>query len=94
MSLQQRISQLTRRARGAARRLASLDTQTKNRSLLRTAEALQDEGVLGELMAANEKDLSAGRDKGLSGALLDRLALDKKRSVHRGMRLTDFSLLM
>jgi glutamate-5-semialdehyde dehydrogenase len=44
--------------------------------LLRMAEALQEQKEY--IQAENEKDLAKGREKGLSGAMLDRLALSDK----------------
>jgi glutamate-5-semialdehyde dehydrogenase len=44
--------------------------------LLDTAEALLQEKAI--IQKENEKDLAAGREKGLSAAMLDRLTLDEK----------------
>lgn len=65
------------RATEAARHLAQLDTKTKNQVLLAMADGLLDrsEGIL----EANRRDLENGKAKGLSPALLDRLALDDSR---------------
>jgi glutamate-5-semialdehyde dehydrogenase len=71
------IRQKGERARQAARRLATLDTRTKNRALKAIAEVLvarQD-----AILAANRRDLEAGRRVELSEALLDRLMLNPKR---------------
>ena len=64
-------------ARAASRRLAKLSSEVKDRALLNMADALnvRQEDVL----EANEKDCRAGRDAGLSDALLDRLLLDPQR---------------
>ncbi|CAN5344510.1 glutamate-5-semialdehyde dehydrogenase [soil metagenome] len=65
------------RARAAAVPLAAATTTTKNAALEAMAEALladQD-----SVLAANADDLAAGRNEGLSPALLDRLALDPAR---------------
>ncbi len=73
------IRSISQKARAAARVLASIDTGRKNRVLARIA----DELVAGAaaIMAANEKDLDEGRERGLSEAMLDRLKLDEKRIV-------------
>src|ERR687892_148495 len=64
-------------AKAAARELALLDTGTKDRALLAVADAL--EARVGEILEANARDLEAGRESGLSDALMDRLALDERR---------------
>ena len=80
------LTQLALRARTAARQLALADTETKNRALRAAADAL--EASAAEIIAENEKDLAAGRENGLSTALLDRLALsgERIRGMADGMR--------
>jgi glutamate-5-semialdehyde dehydrogenase len=68
---------LARAARAASRPLAALSTAVKDEMLRRMAAAL--EAATPELLADNERDLQAGRDKGLSEAMLDRLRLDDQR---------------
>jgi glutamate-5-semialdehyde dehydrogenase len=68
---------LGRDAVAAAGVLALADTATKNRALAGMASALRARRA--ELLAANARDMEAARAKGLSGAMLDRLALDDKR---------------
>ncbi|MGA0845073.1 MAG: glutamate-5-semialdehyde dehydrogenase [Luteolibacter sp.] len=76
-SIQETIHQLGRQARAAAHELAKLNAEQKNRILREMAAALR--AALPEILAANQKDLEAGREKGLSSAMLDRLMLDQKR---------------
>ncbi|HEX4691102.1 MAG TPA: glutamate-5-semialdehyde dehydrogenase [Solirubrobacteraceae bacterium] len=64
-------------ARGAARVLAQADTALKDRALHALADAL--EARTPEILEANARDLEAGRESGLSDALMDRLALDGAR---------------
>ncbi len=64
-------------AKQAARRLAVASTEEKNRALEAIAQALLDRQ--GEVLAANAADLEAGRQGGLTQALLDRLALSEQR---------------
>src|SRR4051794_29335599 len=64
-------------ARDASRALAALDTTTKNDALSAIAEALIIR--MPEIIEANARDLEAGREAGLSEALMDRLALDEQR---------------
>src|SRR5215207_2453524 len=75
----QSVSELCRAAKAAARELATLDSGTKDRALLAVADAL--EARTAEILEANARDLEAGRESGLSGALMDRLALDERRVV-------------
>jgi glutamate-5-semialdehyde dehydrogenase len=64
-------------ARKAARRLATLDTNTKNAALEAIAEAILEREP--EIVAANGKDLGAGGRAGLSEAMLERLLLNRQR---------------
>lgn len=77
MELEAYVRQLGERARLAARAVARAGTAAKNAALLATADALA--ASQGALLAANEKDLSAGRAAGLDDALLDRLTLNPAR---------------
>ena len=65
------------RARQAARRLAVLDTATKNNTLKAIAETIMEREP--EILSANDHDIDAGQEAGLSDAYLDRLLL----TVHR-----------
>ncbi len=71
------VTDLALAAKAAARRLAAVDSATKDRALLAIADAL--EARAGEIIEANARDLEAGREAGLSAALMDRLALDEAR---------------
>lgn len=66
---------------GAARlafyELAVLPTKAKNAALLAMADALMENVT--EVEEANAKDLGAGKAKGLTTAMLDRLMLDRDR---------------
>jgi glutamate-5-semialdehyde dehydrogenase len=77
VELEAYVQQLGQRARVAARQLARAGTLAKNAALLATADAL--EHAHAALLAANEKDLAAGREAGLDAALLDRLTLNPAR---------------
>jgi glutamate-5-semialdehyde dehydrogenase len=57
--------------------LATLGTGVKNAALEAVADALVERAP--EVLAANARDLEAGREEGLSAALLDRLSLDRAR---------------
>ena len=71
------IPDICRAARRAARELAVLDTAVKDAALLAIADALIERTP--EILAANERDMSAGREAGIGDALLDRLRLDLAR---------------
>ena len=74
------------RARAAASALATASPHVKAQALEAGADALW--AARAEILAANARDLSAARDKGLSGAMLDRLLLDENRlaSVAKALR--------
>ncbi|HYF51562.1 MAG TPA: glutamate-5-semialdehyde dehydrogenase [Planctomycetota bacterium] len=67
---------LARDARNAARALATVSTETKNNALRFATEALMRERSAIE--AANAEDLARGKEKGLSGPMLDRLKMDSR----------------
>jgi glutamate-5-semialdehyde dehydrogenase len=77
MSTQDDVLDAARRARGAAADLAVLTRQAKDAALHAMADALEADP--GPVLAANAEDLARGRSDGLSGAMLDRLALDPAR---------------
>jgi len=66
-----------RRAKVAARALATLSREAKDSALLSVADAL----VAGQarIVAANAEDLARGEREGLTAGLLDRLRLDEAR---------------
>ncbi|MHB1425792.1 MAG: glutamate-5-semialdehyde dehydrogenase [Gemmataceae bacterium] len=68
---------LARRARAASRQLAAASGACKNDWLLGTAEVLEQRYE--EVLAANEKDLAATAELGLSAAQIDRLRLTPAR---------------
>ncbi|HLP09458.1 MAG TPA: glutamate-5-semialdehyde dehydrogenase [Opitutaceae bacterium] len=71
------VRQLAEAARAASLKLAVSSTEAKNRALLALAEKI--ETSIPALIAANAKDLEAGRTAGLSPAMLDRLTLNDAR---------------
>ncbi len=76
MSVQKTVESLAIAAKKASRKLAFESTTRKNNVLLRMADALVEQKEF--IQAENEKDLITGREKGLSAAMLDRLALTDK----------------
>ena len=71
MSVADYMQQLGAQAKAASAVLATAPTVAKNNALLAMANALNS--ARSALLAANEKDLAAGRDNGLDNAMLDRL---------------------
>ncbi len=75
--VKQYMTQLGKQAREASRVLARATTKDKNAALLAMARAIEDQKPA--LLAANQRDMAAGRDKGLDAAMLDRLELNDAR---------------
>jgi glutamate-5-semialdehyde dehydrogenase len=73
----QPVAEVCAGARRAARSLAQLDTTTKNAALTAMADSLERRSA--EILAANERDMDAGREAGLHAGLLDRLKLTEER---------------
>ena len=64
-------------ARAAAAELAHASAERKHAALIGAAEALWRDRAA--VLEANTRDLAFGRDKGLTAAMTDRLALDEDR---------------
>jgi glutamate-5-semialdehyde dehydrogenase len=71
------MDSLGRAAVDAARALAQATTMQKNAAL--AAAAAHMRAQCAQILAANKADMQQAKDRGLSGAMLDRLALDEKR---------------
>ena len=71
------MEELGRRAKAAAPLLAATSTAAKDRALQAAADGLQAHST--ELLAANEADLAAAEEAGISPTLLDRLRLTPAR---------------
>jgi glutamate-5-semialdehyde dehydrogenase len=66
-----------KKAKEAARKMAVLDTDTKNKALINMAEALLENKD--KILKANEKDVLEAEKRNLKASLIDRLRLDEKR---------------
>jgi len=75
--MEQLIQTLGQQARQAARALARAETAAKNKALEAIAQAIL-EGA-DAIIAANQRDLDAGKAAGLDAAMLDRLSIDPAR---------------
>lgn len=84
-SLQDQMAALGRNARTAAAELAQAKPEAKQQALLAAAKAIRDSRAAIE--EANARDMAAGRDKGMTAALLDRLELTPERieAMARGL---------
>ncbi|AUQ58490.1 gamma-glutamyl phosphate reductase ProA [Phaeobacter inhibens] len=71
------MADIGKRAKQAAAKLATATAERKADALNAAADAVWD--ARAEILAANAKDLDFGRNKGLSPAMMDRLALDEDR---------------
>lgn len=86
MNVTEYMITLGQNARQAATEMARADTATKNRALIRIAELVEQRRE--SIAAANEADMTAAREAGLSSAMLDRLELTPARiqSMVDGLR--------
>jgi glutamate-5-semialdehyde dehydrogenase len=85
-SLKQEALRLGKQAKAAARGLAPLSSEEKNRALHLMAERLEAQSEY--LVNENSKDLEAAKRAGISGAILDRIALNPGRvqGMAKGLR--------
>jgi len=77
MDIQAFVTERAREAKKGARALGRASSATKDAVLLKAASGIRS--AAGALKEANAKDLESGRAKGLSDAMLDRLALTDER---------------
>ncbi|MDI6716474.1 MAG: glutamate-5-semialdehyde dehydrogenase, partial [Actinomycetota bacterium] len=85
------VMEIGKKAKAAARIMATMSTQKKNDALASMAEALV--GNAERIMAANEKDVEAAAEKGVSSSLLDRLMLNSIRIKEMAEGLYDVAVL-
>lgn len=71
--------------------LAVLTTEQKNEALQAIADELRNEKAL--ILTENERDLTAGKENGLTKALLDRLALTEERIESMASAMEDLCKL-
>ncbi len=71
------IADMAKRARAASSLLARMSSADKEAALLAAAAAIRASAAI--ILEANAKDLKAGKARGLTSAMLDRLALDAGR---------------
>ncbi|WP_207456902.1 glutamate-5-semialdehyde dehydrogenase [Azospirillum sp. SYSU D00513] len=76
-ALHDQMLSLGRAARAASAELANVPGPAKDQALRAAAAALRARRA--EIQAANDTDVAAARERGLSGPMIDRLLLDEKR---------------
>jgi glutamate-5-semialdehyde dehydrogenase len=77
MDIKELVLEKAKNAKKASRILANTSTAIKNKALTAMADGLIN--AKDELKKENEKDIAYAKEKGLSSALIDRLALNDKR---------------
>lgn len=85
------VQEIGIRAREAAQGMNSMTTEAKDRALEEMARALLSR--MSEILAANEEDHVAGRESGLSDALIDRLMLTEARVEEMASGLREVAAL-
>jgi glutamate-5-semialdehyde dehydrogenase len=85
-SFTEQAIQLGKQAKAAARRLAVLSSEDKNQALQLMADGLEAQSAF--LIDENQNDLNAAKKAGITGAVLDRIALTSSRvqSMAKGLR--------
>ena len=79
MGVEEEVITQARKVKESSRILANTSTEVKNQALLAVAQKLEESRD--KIIKINKIDMSEGREKGLSTALLDRLALNEKRII-------------
>ena len=90
-SIQEMLIEQGKKAKQAARFLATAPTNMKNEALLHMADQL--EAGSNEILKANGLDLELGMEQGLSAALLERLTLNDSRIRDMAQGLRDVAAL-
>jgi len=85
------VNRLAIEARDAQRVLARMPAAQRERALLLAADALR--AAAPEVLAANARDMAAGKASGLTDALLDRLRLDQGRIDAIAAAVADVAVL-
>ena len=85
------VQTLGARAKAASFALMTMGTEQKNRILFSMADALEARAEA--ILSANGEDVSAAEQKGMSKAMLDRLALNSGRITEMANGLRDVAAL-
>jgi glutamate-5-semialdehyde dehydrogenase len=71
------VREVAKKAKEVSYKLMDISTEIKNKTLFKAAELIREKAEV--IQKENQKDLSAGEERGLSKAMLDRLLLNEKR---------------
>lgn len=71
------INNIKNDIKSAEKKLAIASTKEKNEALLEVAKSIKE--MQDEILKANNKDITNARNKGISEAMIDRLALNEER---------------
>jgi glutamate-5-semialdehyde dehydrogenase len=85
------MNALGQAARAAAKVIREAAADTKNATLIAAAAAIRSEAAT--ILAANGQDMASARERGLSGAMLDRLMLNDARIEAMAKGLEDIAAL-
>ncbi len=83
--------EICKNAQAASVQLAQLSCEARNEAICKMADAL--EANADKILSANKKDAEAAKAKGLKTALLDRLALDKRKIANMARCLREVAAL-
>ncbi|MCK5446404.1 MAG: gamma-glutamyl-phosphate reductase, partial [Rhodospirillaceae bacterium] len=89
--IQALMAEIGQNAKAAAHTLAQATSDAKNQALIGGAAALRANVAI--IIAANNKDMAAAEQKGLTTAMLDRLKLDDARIEAMAKGLEDIAAL-
>jgi len=86
MSIEYTITEMAKSARSASKKIATSSSDQKNTALLTIAALLQEKAST--IKSENRKDLNFARERGLSNAMIDRLAVSDAtiKSMADGLR--------
>ena len=86
MDIKRYMQEVGQRARAAARAMSRAETAAKDAALMAMASEIERQTEA--LIAANKKDIDAGKAQGLDAAMLDRLELNGARikAMAEGLR--------
>ncbi|WP_461207338.1 glutamate-5-semialdehyde dehydrogenase [Clostridium sp. DL1XJH146] len=91
MNIEQYVTEKAMIAKQASRKMATIDTNTKNKALLAMGQALIDRK--GEIFSSNKLDMDNGIKNGLSKSLLDRLLITEARIKDMSLGLNEVANL-
>ncbi|MDI6744545.1 MAG: glutamate-5-semialdehyde dehydrogenase [Thermodesulfovibrionales bacterium] len=91
MDIKAYVLKKAKAAKEGARLLARASSKEKNNALLKMADALKKRKA--ELIKENKKDIAFAEKKGLSKAMIDRLALNEKRINEMAQGLIEVAAL-